>query len=87
MDWDDTPLMKAVESGDIEACKDLLEAGADIGAWDNILLFTAVRAGNAEMCQFLLENGADDPDGSILDMSQEYNNAEITKLLNMYKLC
>lgn len=61
--WDEqTPLHMAVQIGDAELTRMLLEAGADVNSidrWGESPLFGAVRIGLADIADFLLEWGAD----------------------------
>lgn len=57
-----TPLMYAVKSGDVESVKSLLEFGADVSvanAHGATALMFAARSGNAGVARVLLEAGAD----------------------------
>lgn len=57
-----TPMIHAAQLGQLEVCKVLLKAGADLTAMDeiesNTPLHAAARHGYVEICQLLLEAGA-----------------------------
>lgn len=59
----DTPLHKAANQGDLEACKDLLDAGeTDVnapGAAERTALQRAVGGNHLELAKLLIERGAD----------------------------
>ncbi len=82
-------LIAAVESGDIEKLKSLIDQGVDIDETvygkKSPPLALAVKRGNRAVIEFLLNNGADpnvtDTDGcSILSIALKEGRAEIAKL-------
>jgi len=59
---DHATLLKAAESGNVNAIKDLLEKGADVNAideWGNTALSEAARAGHIAVVKLLIDKGAD----------------------------
>lgn len=58
MDKEDA-LRWAVQYGQLEVCKLLLEHGADVHTWNNLTLRYATYYGHLEVCKVLLEHGAD----------------------------
>src|SRR5437763_1273363 len=58
-----TPLLRAVEAGNVELARSLLEHGARVDVPHGILqhtpLMAAARRGNREMVELLLAHGAD----------------------------
>ena len=59
-----TPLIEAVNAGNLATVKQLVERGADVnqGFKGETPLSIAIREGEQEIINFLLENGAD-PNG------------------------
>ena len=61
--WGDVPLFDAIEQGDPEIVRLLVEAGADVNAAEgfggNTALHEAVEQGNTEIVQILVDAGAD----------------------------
>ena len=84
-----TPLIYAVESGDVETASLLLEAGADINSQNitgKTALMKAAEFGNVEIAKTLLQSGADinikNHEGKLaLNYAQDKKHTEIVQLL------
>lgn len=82
-----TILSRAVQEGNVEMARVLVEAGADVDL--DTPLITAIDRGNAQIVRLLVEAGADvNPWGgdhpwghSLLDEAQFYGDAEIIRVL------
>jgi Ankyrin repeats (3 copies)/Ankyrin repeat len=73
--WDRTPFLLAVQVGDIEKVKVLLDSGAnlhDVWRSDKNALEFAIQSDNADMLNFLIEQGLD---------SEKYNDFGYTPLI------
>jgi beta-lactamase regulating signal transducer with metallopeptidase domain len=81
--------IKAAERGDIDAMRQILDAGLDIDRsfhGDGTLLLIAARAGQRDAVEFLLDRGADPNtpspgDGNALIVAAEHGRMEIVEML------
>jgi ankyrin repeat protein len=86
----ETPLIVAVQNGQLRAAKLLLELDADINMQDkagNTALIVAVNAGNTALVKALLARGADakitdKTKKNAMDYAKASNMADILNLLN-----
>jgi ankyrin repeat protein len=61
LDYDNSPLCKAIQKGDLEAVKKFIEYGADVNEKSNGLtpLMSAARYNKVDIIKYLLGKGAD----------------------------
>ncbi|WP_375603618.1 ankyrin repeat domain-containing protein [Wolbachia endosymbiont of Anurida maritima] len=85
-DKGNTPLHLAVEEGNLEAVKHLIEKGADLNAPDKhgwTPLYYAVYSGNIDVVRFLIDQGADynitDNEGTPVYYAFQYGHVRIVK--------
>ncbi len=71
------------DTTNLEICKLLLEAGADVHVENDAALRSAAHKGHLEVCKLLLENGANIHaiKDSILYLAAQENHLEVCKLL------
>ena len=90
----DTPIFSAINRGNSDILRLLIDAGADVNGESNIdrsPLFRAIRDGDKEKVRLLLENGADvnitnDEGETALHSAALYGNKEILELLLDYNV-
>ncbi|GFR24743.1 hypothetical protein TNCT_330431 [Trichonephila clavata] len=85
-DKGNTPLHLAVEEGNLEAVKHLIEKGADLNVPDKhgwTPLYYAVYSGNINVVRFLIDQGADynitDNEGTPVYYAFQYGHVRIVK--------
>jgi ankyrin repeat protein len=74
------PLHKAIDGGNLDIVKLLLQNGAKVG---EAHLTSAIKAGNLDIVKLLLQNGASDPSSlpDALKQAVDLGNPEIVKIL------
>jgi ankyrin repeat protein len=85
----ETPLVAAIESGDVEAVRDLIDLGVDVNKFDGWIegwaLGVAIEQNRIDLVKMLLDAGASPDGGDLsytgLELAAKQNNLDIFQLL------